>query len=79
MPHGYGQRHGALQAALEGRNVASVPAQGPQINRLSSSDWCDPLSKTPYHKHIAVSVTKRVQPAGVSLDRVEVADLGSGP
>ena len=45
LPHGYGQRHG---------NSAPI---GPQINRLTSSSHCDPIAKTPYHKHVPVSLS----------------------
>jgi len=44
LPHGYGMRY---------RDEAP---NGPQINRLTSSDHCDPLARTPYHKHVAVSI-----------------------
>lgn len=44
LPHGYGMRYG-------GGNPV-----GPQINRLTASDHCDPLARTPYHKHVPVSV-----------------------
>lgn len=44
LPHGYGMRY---------RGGAPV---GPQINRLTASDHCDPLARTPYHKHVPVSV-----------------------
>ncbi len=46
LPHGYGQRYGG------------GPPVGPQINRLTSSTHCDPLARTPYHKHVAVSVRR---------------------
>ena len=44
LPHGYGQRY---------RGAAPV---GPQINRLTTSEHCDPLARTPYHKHVPVTV-----------------------
>lgn len=44
VPHGYGMRYGG-----------GAPV-GPQINRLTSSEHCDPLARTPYHKHVAVTV-----------------------
>jgi anaerobic selenocysteine-containing dehydrogenase len=44
LPHGYGMRY---------RGGEPI---GPQINRLTSSDHCDPLARTPYHKHVRVSV-----------------------
>ncbi|KZZ75228.1 hypothetical protein A3767_21985 [Oleiphilus sp. HI0133] len=40
LPHGYGMRY-----------KDSDPI-GPQINRLTSSDHCDPFTKTPYHKYV---------------------------
>jgi hypothetical protein len=29
---------------------------GPELNRLTSSEHCDPIARTPYHKHVPVSV-----------------------
>lgn len=29
---------------------------GPQINRLTQGERCDPLARTPYHKHVPVAV-----------------------
>jgi len=46
LPHGYGMRYG---------NAAPL---GPEINRLTASDHCDPLSKTPYHKYVPVRLEK---------------------
>jgi anaerobic selenocysteine-containing dehydrogenase len=44
LPHGYGMRY---------RGGEPI---GPQINRLTASHHCDPLARTPYHKHVPVSV-----------------------
>jgi anaerobic selenocysteine-containing dehydrogenase len=44
LPHGYGMRYGGGDPV------------GPQINRLTASENCDPLARTPYHKHVSVSV-----------------------
>jgi anaerobic selenocysteine-containing dehydrogenase len=44
LPHGYGMRY---------RGGAPV---GPQVNRLTTGAHCDPLARTPYHKHVPVSV-----------------------
>ena len=44
LPHGYGMRYGGGDPI------------GPQINRLTASEHCDPLARTPYHKHVPVSV-----------------------
>lgn len=49
LPHGYGQRR---------RGEA---AHGPELNRLTASDWCEPLTKTPYHKHVPVRLLKEAQ------------------
>jgi anaerobic selenocysteine-containing dehydrogenase len=46
LPHGYGM-------SFRG----SEPI-GPQINRLTGSAHCDPLSKTPFHKYVQVSIEK---------------------
>lgn len=42
LPHGYGQRF---------RDSAAI---GPELNRLTGAAHCDPLSRTPYHKHVPV-------------------------
>jgi anaerobic selenocysteine-containing dehydrogenase len=44
LPHGYGMRYGGGDPV------------GPQINRLTGSEHCDPLARTPYHKNVPVSV-----------------------
>ncbi|MGV3724071.1 MAG: molybdopterin-dependent oxidoreductase, partial [Actinomycetota bacterium] len=52
LPHGYGMRY-------EGGDPI-----GPQINRLTASEHCDPLARTPYHKHVPVSVRPLTPPCG---------------
>ena len=49
LPHGYGMRY-----------RCSEPV-GPQINRLTAASRYDPLSKTPYHKYVQVSIEKDAQ------------------
>jgi anaerobic selenocysteine-containing dehydrogenase len=44
LPHGYGMRY-----------RGGAP-DGPQLNRLTSSDRCDALARTPFHKYVPVSV-----------------------
>jgi len=44
LPHGYGQRYGG-----------NGPF-GPQINRLTASAHCDPLTRTPFHKYVPVHI-----------------------
>lgn len=44
LPHGYGMRYGGGDP------------DGPQINRLTASDHCDPIARTPFHKHVPVRV-----------------------
>lgn len=46
LPHGYGMRY-----------LGGEPS-GPEINRLTASDHCDPLARTPYHKHVPVTVRR---------------------
>ncbi len=54
LPHGYGMFSGnRRQDESQGRN-------GPPINFLTDSDYCDELSKVPFHKHVPV----RVVPVG---------------
>ncbi len=44
LPHGYGMRY---------RGGAPL---GPEVNRLTSGDHCDPIARTPFHKHVPVRV-----------------------
>jgi anaerobic selenocysteine-containing dehydrogenase len=44
LPHGYGMRY---------RDGAP---NGPELNRLTTSEHCDPLARTPFHKFVPVSV-----------------------
>lgn len=44
LPHGYGMRY---------RDGAP---NGPELNRLTSSEHCDPLARTPFHKYVPVQV-----------------------
>jgi anaerobic selenocysteine-containing dehydrogenase len=44
LPHGYGMRY-------EG----GAPG-GPEVNRLTSSEHCDPIARTPYHKFVPVRI-----------------------
>ncbi len=50
LPHGYGIEY----PDLESEEMVQV---GPRLNEITSSDWCDPIAKTPYHKYIPVRVT----------------------
>lgn len=44
LPHGHGMRYDG-----------GVPV-GPQVNRLTASEHCDPIARTPFHKHVPVRV-----------------------
>jgi hypothetical protein len=46
LPHGYGMRYNGGDPI------------GPQINRLTASDRCDPLARTPFHKNVPVTVQR---------------------
>ncbi|MCG2579887.1 MAG: molybdopterin-dependent oxidoreductase [Marinobacter sp.] len=46
LPHGYGMRY-----------QGSAPI-GPELNRLTDSQHCDPLSRTPFHKHVPVQIER---------------------
>jgi hypothetical protein len=46
LPHGYGFRY---------KNSEPL---GPALNELTSSDHCDPFTKTPYHKYVPVHLEK---------------------
>ncbi|HSB60096.1 MAG TPA: molybdopterin-dependent oxidoreductase [Vicinamibacteria bacterium] len=51
LPHGYGMDH------PDGDGVRR--AAGPLLNLLTAADHCDPITATPYHKHVRV----RLRPA----------------
>ena len=44
LPHGYGMRY---------RGAAP---NGPHLNLLTSSEHCDPMTYTPYHKYVPISI-----------------------
>jgi len=50
LPHGFGLRY------TTGSGERAV--HGPLINLLTASGDCDPLTKTPYHKNVAVRIRK---------------------
>ncbi len=45
LPHGYGQGYPAGETRLRIE---------PRINQLTSSNYCDPIASTPYHKIVPV-------------------------
>ncbi len=49
MPHGHGMNLGTDQ---DFRELGAMP------NILTSSDYCDPIAKTPYHKNVRVKLEK---------------------
>ncbi len=53
LPHGYGIRF---------QDRAPI---GPAINRLTASDWCDPLMKTPFHKYVPGNVRRALDSASL--------------
>jgi anaerobic selenocysteine-containing dehydrogenase len=50
LPHGYGQSY----PAPDGQRLTN----GPRINLLTSSGNRDPIAGTPYHKHVAVRLSR---------------------
>jgi anaerobic selenocysteine-containing dehydrogenase len=46
LPHGYGFRYQDSKVI------------GPELNRLTARQDCDPLSRTPYHKYVPVNIKK---------------------
>lgn len=52
MPHGHGLNYGKERSYKEVGALANV---------LTSTDYCDPLSKTPYHKQVRVKMEKVVE------------------
>ena len=55
LPHGYGMLYTNAQGQLA--------QNGPAINELTSTDYCDPIAKTPYHKHVPVNLKHVTEPA----------------
>ena len=52
MPHGYGLQYGQ---ATDAKQI------GVMANLLTSTEDCDPLAKTPYHKNVAVKIVPIVR------------------
>ena len=50
LPHGYGQSY----PTSDGERLSN----GPRVNALTDSDNCDPVARTPYHKHVAVRLER---------------------
>lgn len=48
LPHGYGQAYPTGEERL---------TIGPRLNQITSSDYCDPIAATPYHKNVPVRLT----------------------
>jgi anaerobic selenocysteine-containing dehydrogenase len=44
LPHGYGMRY---------KDSAPI---GPELNRITASDHCEPRTRTPYHKYVPVKI-----------------------
>src|ERR1700749_2680946 len=56
LPHGYGQSY----PASDGERLSN----GPRVNALTDSENCDPVARTPYHKHVAVRLERLPPPPG---------------
>jgi anaerobic selenocysteine-containing dehydrogenase len=54
LPHGYGQSY----PASDGERLSN----GPRINLLTESGNRDPIAGTPYHKHVAVRLSRLPDP-----------------
>jgi anaerobic selenocysteine-containing dehydrogenase len=50
LPHGYGQSY----PARDGERLTN----GPRVNALTDSANCDPVARTPYHKHVTVRLER---------------------
>jgi len=48
LPHGYGM--------LYTSKTGEMKQNGPAINELTAVDHCDPIAKTPFHKHVPVAI-----------------------
>lgn len=67
LPHGYG-----MDEPAEG-DSGKLTRHGPAINWMTSSDHCDAIAKTPFHKYVPVRL-RVIQPAG----EPEAASLAAG-
>jgi len=63
LPHGYGQAY----PGAEGRVVV-----GPRINIITSSEDCDPIAATPYHKNVRVRLLP-LDPASAAVAEAAAA------
>ncbi|MGB0388669.1 MAG: molybdopterin-dependent oxidoreductase [Ardenticatenaceae bacterium] len=59
LPHGYGLEYPDLQSE-------EMVQHGPRLNLITSSDHCDPIAKTPYHKYVPVRL--RPVPLAIAAD-----------
>jgi anaerobic selenocysteine-containing dehydrogenase len=50
LPHGYGMVYTDDSGTLK--------QNGPSINVLTSTEHCDPIAKTPFHKHVSVAIDR---------------------
>ena len=66
LPHGYGQIYDTPSGQV---------TVGPRLNMITDCDDCDPIAKTPYHKNVAVRVT-RPTPGEVEAMEAQAARLG---
>lgn len=72
LPHGYGQAYPTGEARL---------TIGPRINQITSSDYCDPIAATPYHKNVPVRLTalngSEVEQAEAISQRARLIEVSS--
>jgi len=61
LPHGYGQAYPTGETRL---------TIGPRINQITSSDYCDPIAATPYHKNVPVRLVPADDPAAERAEKV---------
>jgi len=61
LPHGYGQAYPTGETRL---------TIGPRINQITSSDYCDPIAATPYHKNVPVRLIPADDPAAERAEEV---------
>ena len=61
LPHGYGQAYPTGETRL---------TIGPRINQITSSDYCDPIAATPYHKNVPVRLIPADDPTAERAEEV---------
>ena len=72
LPHGYGQSYPP-------DGVGKRIVAGPRINIITSSDDCDPIAATPYHKNVQVRLAPLDPASAAEAEANSVRALAATP